>query len=80
MNFKSGFSKIKFVIAENSTIELGVLLTIISLCAWPMYQAIAKLENHETRISRSENDIKKIDQISDDVSYIKGVVDQIKNK
>jgi hypothetical protein len=77
---KKGIDKLKVVIAENSTIELGVLLTIISLCAWPMYKAIAELENHSVRLNRVEKDVSKIDKISEDVGYIRGVIETMERR
>lgn len=74
MKIKQRFNGIKSTISKHTRIELGLVLAVIGTFAWPVYRAIAKIESHEIRINRNEQDIKKIDLIAEDVNIIKGWV------
>jgi hypothetical protein len=63
-----------FAITNRSRIELGLLFTILSFIAPPVYKAFAKIEVHSEQISRNTSDIKDLQSIHDDVGDIKRMV------
>lgn len=67
------------VINKRTKIELSLIIAILSVCGGLVsfaYKGFAMIEKHEDAIGILKIKVEKIDQIAEDVSYIRGRMDR----